>query len=527
MRAVHSLGLSLFACAVTAALLFTAAAPRPSSGSNASPSPASFDEPDEALRFQDAKRRDPLGRVVAADAYREAVARLPRMDRFSSRIGRALGLEAATMAWGTRGAHDAGTGAGALATWTPLGPGNIGGRSRVILLHPRNPAVMFAGGVSGGIWRTDDAGSSWRPLGESMANLAVNAMAMDPGNPDVLYAGTGEGYFREDVRGTGLPLRGGGIFKSADGGATWAPLAATGTADFHWVNDLVISAHDTRRLYAATRTGVWQSLDAGATWTRLLDPAVRGGCLDLEIRRDRADDVLFAACGTFEQATVYRVLDASGRREIQIALREPGMGRTSLAIAPSSPDVVYAMAAGNDAGPYGNGEQALYGVFRSTGGGAPGTWAPRITRDDPLKLHRLLLTNVISAMAEECRAGQRNSITNMGWYVNVIAVDPRDPDSVWAGGVDWFRSGDGGLTWGLVSHWWPGETVPSFAHADQHGIAFPRATTARATRQWSSRGTAGSTAPTTRAPGQRPVHWGRATRAVRTWRGHRSTTGTA
>lgn len=473
MRAVESLVLSGFACAVAAALLLTLPGhppPLPDGAAFARARVARFDDPDEAARFHEAKRRDPRGRVVTATAYGVALHRVARMDRFSTRTGRAGGPGPVSTTWGAHGARDAA--ASVLATWTPLGPGNIGGRSRVVLVHPRTPATMFAAGVSGGVWRTDDAGAAWRPVGESMANLAINAMAMDPGNPDVLYVGTGEGYFREDVRGTGLPLRGGGIFRSGDSGTTWAPLASTLTADFHWVNDIVISAHDPRRLYAATRTGVWQSLDAGDTWSRLIDPSVRGGCLDLAIRRDRADDVLFAACGTFEQSTVYRVIDASGRREIQVALREPGTARTSLAIAPSNQDVVYAMAAGNDAGPYGNGEQALYGVFRSTAGGAPGTWAPRVTRHDPLKLHRLLLTNVISAMLEECRAGQQNSFTNMGWYVNVIDVDPRDPDIVWAGGVDWFRSSDGGLTWGLVSHWWPEDTVPSFAHADQHGIAF-------------------------------------------------------
>jgi photosystem II stability/assembly factor-like uncharacterized protein len=433
---------------------------------------STFDEPDAAQRLFEAKRRDPAGRIVTPEAYRLATARLARMPRFSSRSGRLLAPDAVSgRVWATaavrRDAADA-----LLDTWTPLGPGNIGGRSRVVLVHPQNPAVLFAAGVSGGVWQTRDAGASWRPIGESMANVAVNAMALSPRQPDVVYAGTGEGYFREDVRGTGLPLRGGGIFKTTDGGATWARLAATATPDFEWVNDLVVSAHDDRRVYAATRTGVWSSLDAGDTWTRLLDPAVRGGCLDLEIRRDRADDVLFASCGTFEQATVYRILDASGRREIQISLREPGMGRTSLAIAPSHPDVVYALAASNEPGPFGNGEQGLHGLYRSTAGGAPGTWAPRVTRSAPVRLHRLLLTNAIAAMLEECRAGTRNSITNMGWYTNVVAVDPRDPDIVWAGGVDWFRSNDGGLTWGLVSHWWTEETTPSFAHADQHGIAF-------------------------------------------------------
>ena len=434
---------------------------------------ARADNPSEAEHYFEAKRRDPGGRVDARAAYRLATARAATMQRFSSRAGRVLTrLPADDAVWSAAAAPRAEPSGALVETWTPLGPGNIGGRSRSVLVHPQIPRVLFAAGVSGGVWRSTDAGDHWHPVGETMANLAVNAMALHPAHPDVLYAGTGEGYFREEIRGTGLPLRGGGVFKTADGGAHWTHLDATGSDDFLWVNDLVISTSDDRRLYAATRTGVWRSLDAGVSWARLLDPSVRGGCLDLEIRRDRPDDVLFASCGTFEQATVYRILDASGRPEVQVALRDAGMGRTSLAIAPSNPDVVYALAASNDAGATGTGEQALHAVFRSTAGGAPGTWAPRVTRHDPLKVHRLLLTNPISAMVEECRQGSRNSLTNMGWYTNVIAVDPRDPDIVWAAGVDWFRSNDGGLTWGLVSHWWAADTAPSFAHADQHGIAF-------------------------------------------------------
>ena len=112
-----------------------------------------------------------------------------------------------------------------------------------------------------------------------------------------LRAGTGEGYFREEVRGTWLPLRGAGIFWTADGGASWQLLEGTDTPDFHWVNDLVTSARHPGRLLAATRTGVWVWED-GAGWSHLLEAQEHGGCLDLELRTDRPNDWLFAACGT-------------------------------------------------------------------------------------------------------------------------------------------------------------------------------------------------------------------------------------
>jgi len=121
---------------------------------------------------------------------------------------------------------------GILDAWTPLGPGNIGGRTRVVRFHPVNPTTLFAAGVSGGIWRSVDDGASWRPIGEGLTNLNVNALAIDPQTPDVMYAGTGEGYFREEIRGTGLPLRGGGIFVTSNGGESWRRLESTSTPDF-------------------------------------------------------------------------------------------------------------------------------------------------------------------------------------------------------------------------------------------------------------------------------------------------------
>ena len=341
---------------------------------------------------------------------------------------------------------------GVLDAWTPLGPGNIGGRTRVVKFHPGVPTTLFAAGVSGGIWRSDDSGANWRPTGDGLTNIAVNALLIDPARPDVMYAGTGEGYFREEIRGTGLPLRGSGIYVTTDGAKSWQQLPATNTPDFHWVNDLEFGVTDSRRIYAATRSGVWRSIDSGATWTRLLAANVRGGCLDLALRPDRSEDVLFASCGSYEQATVYRFPRAASRSDAQVVLREPDMGRTSLAIAPSNPNVIYALAASNGPGPQGIYQQGLLAVYRSIVGGLPGTWQTRVSNSDPTFLNTLLLTNTASAAPRVCNPqGSTVMPATMGWYNNVIAVDPRDPNRVWAAGVDWFRSDDGGRNWGLAS----------------------------------------------------------------------------
>lgn len=353
--------------------------------------------------------------------------------------------------------------------WTFLGPGNVGGRTRALLIDPRDPKVLYAAGVSGGIWRSNSGGENWTAVGDELANISVNSLVMHPTDSRVLYAGTGEGFFREEQRGTGLPLRGAGIFVTRDSGMSWSRLASTAGEDFHWVNDLVISTHDPSRIYAATRKGVFRSDDAGATWTRVLATTVKGGCLDLAFRGDTAGDYVFAACGTFEQAHVYRNTNAQNDGDWTSVLTNPMMGRTTLAIAPSDPSIIYALAASNQNGMY---NQGLLAVYRSDQNGDPGSWSARVTNQSSDYVETLLLTNPYVANIHNCDERAQNQYVTMGWYCNTIAVDPTNPERVWVGGVDLFRSDDGGATWGPASYWWTNNTVPSFVHADQHAIAF-------------------------------------------------------
>lgn len=354
--------------------------------------------------------------------------------------------------------------------WRFLGPGNIGGRTRVVIIDPVDPRVMYAAGVSGGIWKTRSSGASWEAVGDRLANIAVNSMALHPTDRNVLYAGTGEGYFREEQRGTALPLRGNGIFISRDGAETWTQLTSTTTEDFHWVNDLVISTHDPSRVYAATRTGVWRSIDAGTNWTKVFATTVKGGCLDLAYRGDTAGDFLFASCGTFEQATIHRTANAETDAAWQAVHTAPLMGRTTLAIAPSQPSTIYALSATNDPNP--RFYQAMLAVWRSDQNGDAGTWTAQVTNQSTDVLGPYLLTNQITVANQYCEGVPQNPVT-MGWYCNTIAVDPVDPERVWVGGVDLFRSDNGGRNWGQASYWWAeGSPGIPFVHADQHTIVF-------------------------------------------------------
>jgi len=363
---------------------------------------------------------------------------------------------------------------GDILSWQDIGPGNIGGRTRTLVIDPTQPTTMYAAGVNGGVWKSLDAGVTWAPLDDFLPNLAVSALTVDPSNPNILYAGTGEGVFP----GSQSP-RGAGIFKTTDAGATWTLLPATASAvpasAFHYVNKIVISPTDSNRVYAATRTGVWRSLDAGATWSvvlanpRFIDTAViqntNGcdvGCLDLVVRSDRTPDVLLASFGSFERDGLYRSSDGGDSWvEFQTGANQ---GRMSLAIAPSNNDVMYISMADNGVG---GALGQLVSVFRSIDGGD--TWTPRT---DPLHpFGPWLLSNL--TLATGCLA---SPVYSQGWHDNALAVDPSDPDRVWIGGIDLFRSDDGGQTFGVASYWFGEQTalvpVGGYAHADQHTIVF-------------------------------------------------------
>jgi len=430
------------------------------------------DDPMGAARFDAARRAvtdgDPTSISIRLERERAHVEEMPR---YSTRLGLELPSLASQRAAGTTKAA-----ARALGTWEALGPGNIGGRTRALVIHPENPQRIYTAGVAGGVWRSDDGGASWRPLDEFMANLAVTSLAMDPENSEVIYAGTGEGFtqsvFLDGVHSSGMSFRGAGIFKTTDGGETWNQLEATAGPEFHYVHKVVVSTNNPNRVYAGTFQGLFRSRNGGQSWVQILDPEVFGGCLDLALRTDKAKDFLFASCGNFEQATIYRNLNANRNRGWQAVLSERGMGRTSLAIAPSKQGIVYALSSSIIPGPGGNFEHGLHAVYRSNRSGKEGSWKKRTTNRNADKLDTLLLSNPVIASLTDCNFDSSDSYSNLGWWANEIVVDPLRPNVVWAGGIDIFRSDDGGRSWGLAGHWWADPSQAGYVHADKHAFVF-------------------------------------------------------
>jgi photosystem II stability/assembly factor-like uncharacterized protein len=422
-----------------------------------------FDKPAEAVRFYWTKR-SPTGDPVSITALEEAATVAGQLPEHST---------AAASTGETAAAADpsaAVTGATFASAWQPLGPGNIGGRSRALLIHRTQNNLMWTAGVAGGIWKSTDGGASWKPKGDLLVNIAVNSIIEDPAQDNVLYAGTGEGYFNGDA------VRGQGIFKSTDFGETWTQLAATANSDFFYVQKLTATRHKKKqRIYAATRTGVFRSTNGGATWTKVLDGTTVNGCMDLAMQYHQEDQLnyVFASCGTFAQATVWRALDVDLGQVWEPVLREQHMGRTSLAIAPSNPKVVYALASYYNLAAADPKDYAMRAVYRSAENGAAGTWETRVDHTNSNTVNTVQLTNPVYALLGDCGYGPENlPIYTQGWYDNQIAVDPRNENVVWTAGIDLMRSDDGGRNWGVASYWWFDATDPNYAHADNHAITF-------------------------------------------------------
>lgn len=160
-------------------------------------------------------------------------------------------------------------------TWTYRGPDNVGGRIRPLVVHPTNANTIWVGSVGGGIWKTTNAGTSWTKANDFLPSLCIGSMVIDKTNPNVLYAGTGESYFDTEFgENNKSAIMGAGIYKTTDGGATWATLEATKNADFNCVSRLSMSPTDPQTLLASTNTGIFRTSDGGTTWTKVYNGKV-------------------------------------------------------------------------------------------------------------------------------------------------------------------------------------------------------------------------------------------------------------
>lgn len=346
-------------------------------------------------------------------------------------------------------------------TWQERGPNNVGGRTRAIAFDPNDGTnkKVWAGGVGGGLWYTNDitvASPTWVHVDGFWDNIAISCIAFNPSNTQEIYVGTGEGFFN------GGAQRGGGIWKSSNGGITWALLASTAPgafnsgSHFHYVNKIVIKNNG--HIFAATRGfyintgGIMRSTDGGATWSRVQAVYTGAGTL-----YDRAADVeiasngdLYASFGIFSQGKVFKSTNANNGNAGTWSDISSNIGtlnsstRIELACAPADSNVLYAVAR------VGNGNTDVDFLKKSINGGT--TWT------------NCAIPLMVDGSGSHFTRGQ-------AWYDLILAVHPTNPWIVIAGGIDLHRTLDSGATWTGISHWYGGFSKP-YVHADQHGMVF-------------------------------------------------------
>lgn len=332
---------------------------------------------------------------------------------------------------GTNGATPANSARGDsgldVGTWEGLGPENIGGRVRGIVIDPTDPRRMWAASAGGGVWQSRDGGARWSTVGDFIGNLACSCITMDP-RTGTLYAGTGEGFGNADA------LFGNGIFASNDG-ITWTVLPATQVRELRFVNRIAVTGSGV--VLVASPFGIFRSADPDrGTWTQVLSGQVGDDVVARWFTDVKADPrgngrAIAGARGTGEawfstdDGLTWTVATHDGT----------WLGRVELAYAAKDPDVVYASVEME------NGE-----IWRSTDGGA--TFVPRRTRTPT--------------------GGAAPYLGDQGWYGNAIwAGDPTDANLVIVGGVNLWRSTDGGNVLTEISTW---QVHPASPHADQHAI---------------------------------------------------------
>jgi len=307
--------------------------------------------------------------------------------------------------------------------WTELGPDNIGGRTRSLVIHPTITSRMWAGSVGGGIWRSDNSGASWYPLDDWMGNLAIGCLTMDPNSTSVMYAGTGEGFGNFDA------IRGEGIWKTTDGGTTWLQLAST--VNFGSINRIVVSPVNSDLVIASTRWGIRRSTDGGTTWTTVRS----GNSLQVIIDPNNSNNYLAHVSETGTHRVV-RSTDAGVNWTNATTGLNSNPGRIELCYAPSVSNRVYASTSFSSTSGNPPVTTTVAQFWRSTDGGV--TWTQRTA------------TNLSSGQI---------------WYNNALWVDPTNSSRVIVGMTRVFRTTDGGTNFTVISN---GGMNASTPHSDVH-----------------------------------------------------------
>ena len=334
------------------------------------------------------------------------------------------------------------------ADWRPIGPANWNvanhgispgiGRVNCIDIHPKDPATIYVGTPSGGLWKSTDIGASWEPLSDDIPILGVSDFYIDPTNPEKMYLLTGDAY--------GHHTSFVGVYKSTDGGLSWnnPSTLSPDRSQSYSMYKLLVSDKNSDVLVIGGNMGIWKSEDGALTWKQVLaDPVFDMMYHPTEL------DIIYATHGS----DFYKSTDMGASWRQTKGLQVDQLGRTVIGVSPDNDDVVYILASHVDS--------SFGGIYRS------------VDRGETFEL-RSDFPNIFS---ENVFVNQQGG---QGWYNLSIAVNPNNVNDIYASGIKIWNSKDGGASWQdefgnyrqLSTSLYPPFPEKKYVHADNHTLDF-------------------------------------------------------
>lgn len=352
------------------------------------------------------------------------------------------------------------------SNWVFRGPINQGGRTRALSFDAANANIILAGGISGGMWRSTDQGKNWKKTTALADIQSVTCLAQDEraGKTNTWYYGTGESRGNSAEGGGNAPYRGDGIFKSTDNGLSWSRLAATVKNQpqkfnqFSYVWNIVTDPVSTQDVvYASTNRAVLRSTDGGTTWNEVLG-SFQNNFSEYTDVAIASNGVVYAAFSD-EGSTkgIFRSSNGTDWKEITPTGFSGLFKRIVIGTSQSKQEVVYFLAHT----PFKGATQHSLWKYTDDGNGT-GTWSDRSAN--------------IPAFGGYENVGNFDSQQS---YDLLIKVKPDNPDVVFIGGTNLYRSLDGFATPITNSGWIGGykndaSGFENYAnhHSDQHSLSF-------------------------------------------------------